>query len=331
MHQNIRTIRAADARSALSAVKAQVGPNAIILSTREVGGGMFSKPEVEITVSTSDAHSGNERQSPAADAIKLAPSATWPLRGYPGMPPLQHGNGTRELMDHGLAPQLAQEVSDGARTQEAVIQALAQRLHVARAPWLAGPRRVLALVGPTGHGKTTTIAKIAARAKIESARSVALVTTDAYRIGATEQIGRYGGILNVPTYVARTRNELTGALQACAAFSLVLVDSAGRSDVPALQKQVAVLNNQPELEVCLTLSAATGWMELQAASERYSGFSPRGIIFTKIDEAAGPGSIFSAPTSAQQPLLCFTDGQSVPEDLHQADAVRLVRRILGNA
>ena len=115
--------------------------------------------------------------------------------------------------------------------------ALSERVTAGRAPWLPDGRRVIALVGPTGVGKTTSVAKIAARALMESKQKVALITVDTYRIGASEQLTRYGEIMNVPTYVARDRVELTLAIQKCGNADLILVDSAGRSMNEAVARQ----------------------------------------------------------------------------------------------
>ena len=118
-------------------------------------------------------------------------------------------------------------------------------------------RRVVALVGPTGVGKTTTIAKIAARALLESGLRVALITVDTYRIGACEHLGRYGEIMGVKTQVARDATSLAAAV-ARADADLVLIDSAGRSDAETIANQMGLLRAAPGVEMHLVLSAASG-------------------------------------------------------------------------
>ena len=198
-----------------------------------------------------------------------------------------------------------------------------------RAPWLHDQRQVVALVGPTGVGKTTTLAKIAARAILETRKKVAILTVDVYRIGAQEQLARYGEIMNVPVLVARDRAELGRAAERVRDADLVLVDTAGRSTPQDVERQAELVRSLPGVILHLVVSAAAGHQQLAAVAESYRSLRPDRIVFTKVDEAAGPGALLSAAMRLRRPVACLTNGQSVPEDLHAIDGRQLADLVAG--
>jgi flagellar biosynthesis protein FlhF len=227
------------------------------------------------------------------------------------------------LVDRGVEPQLAEElvrqvISGRALTsvQQGVHEAVETCLLPCRAPWLNEERQVVALVGPTGVGKTTTLAKIAARAILDTRKRVALLSIDVYRIGAQEQLAKYGEIMNVPVLVARDRAELLRAADRVRDADLVLVDTAGRSTPEDVERQSELVRAIPGATLHLVLSAATGHQQMAAVAEAYRSLRPDRLIFTKVDEAVGPGAMLSAATRLRRPVACYTDGQAVPEDLH---------------
>jgi flagellar biosynthesis protein FlhF len=178
-------------------------------------------------------------------------------------------------------------------------------------------------------GKTTTLAKIAARAIMESKLKVALVTVDTYRIGASEQVTRYGEIMGVPTYVARDRIELSRVMEKVAGADLVLVDTAGRSVSEAVARQAERLRSIDGISLYLVVSACSGARELAAAAERYRALQPDRLIVTKVDEAVGPGSLLSASVRIGRPIVAVADGQRVPEDVHALSSPELVDLVVG--
>ncbi len=190
------------------------------------------------------------------------------------------------------------------------------------------------MVGPTGVGKTTTIAKIAARAALVDRRAVALVCLDDYRVGGAEQLQRYADLIGVPMEVANNGKALKCALQRFAAADLVLVDTAGRSprDQRALTQTGAVLSGagEPiETHLCLPAWLASA-IELRAVVELYAEtLRPRRLVATKIDEAIYHGSIVTAQVLAGVPYSYFTTGQRVPEDLEIASASQLAELLAG--
>ena len=162
-----------------------------------------------------------------------------------------------------------------------------------------------------------------------SKQKVALITVDTYRIGASEQLTRYGEIMNVPTFVARDRVELTRAIERCGNAELILVDSAGRSMSEAVARQAEMLRSVEGISLCLTVSACTGPREMAAAAERYRSLAPEQLLITKVDEASGPGSLLSASVRIGRPIVAVCDGQRVPEDIHALSGADLVELVLG--
>ncbi|HEY0712521.1 MAG TPA: flagellar biosynthesis protein FlhF, partial [Polyangia bacterium] len=242
----------------------------------------------------------------------------------------------RRGVDNHLAEELVEEALRATRRlantnlEDAVRALVARRLNGAAPPWeRPDRRRVMALIGPTGVGKTTTVAKLAARALLESRLRVGLITVDTYRIGASEHLGRYGEIMGLKTQVARDAASLATAVARTADADLLLIDTAGRSDVESIANQVALLRTVPDVELNLVLSAAAGAREIGAAARRHRELGIHRLIFTKLDEADGPGSILSAVTSLPRPVACATNGQRVPDDLQPATSTFLIDQVVG--
>jgi flagellar biosynthesis protein FlhF len=352
---HVRTFRAQDPRAALAAIRAALGDEAVILSTREVRTGLLGRPEIEVTASVAGAEEVTE-PSRRAEAARDFESEVGALRRVvdelrtelrvahsrrePTVSEMADAAArlSRRLVMRGVQEELAQALAQQAAREtrgrndrdlgEAARKIVAERMPAGRPPWEATGRRVISLIGPTGVGKTTTIAKIAARALLESRLRVALVTIDTYRIGASEHIGRYAEIMGVPVYEARDTASFRQAMAQTEGAELVLVDTAGRSDGEAMAAQVEILKSVPNIELDLVLSAASGGRELGAAARRYRGFNPNRLIFTKLDEADGPGSILSAATIAA-PVACLCDGQRVPDDVHPVNAAKLLDVVFG--
>ncbi len=188
---------------------------------------------------------------------------------------------------------------------------------------------IIALVGPTGVGKTTTIAKLAARYALRNGRKrLALVTVDNFRIGAHEQLRTYGRILDVPVYTVKNAEELRGTLDDLVDRELVLIDTAGMSQRdPRLNEQVALLSGaQPAIKMHLVVSATTHHAGLREVAQVFSSHALHGCIVTKIDEAAQIGGALSMSIQHRLPIAYVSDGQRVPEDIHVARSKNLVQR-----
>jgi flagellar biosynthesis protein FlhF len=379
-HTNVRTFRAADARSALSAVRAALGGEAVILETREVAGGIFGKAQIEVTAagpapSAPDARRAAFESAPApargarraggndleSEVTALRTLVEEMRQRMPGGRPAagrgarddarlvdddaprfstEEGHTYRHLIRRGMEEFLARGLIEEARRlgaggageeiEAAVKSAMRKQLAPAPAPWLAEGRRTVALIGPTGVGKTTAIAKIAARALLETRFKVALITVDTYRVGASDQLARYGKIMGIPTHVARDRAALAEGVARFQDADLVLIDTAGRSDNESLAAQTSLLRSVPRIELQLVLSAATGGRELGAVARRYRAIAPERLIFTKLDEVDGPAAIYSAAAALPRPISCVTDGQRVPEDIQAVTGPDLVRIVFGS-
>lgn len=188
---------------------------------------------------------------------------------------------------------------------------------------------IVALVGSTGVGKTTTVAKLAARFALRHGqRSVALITTDCYRIGAHEQLFTYGRILGVPVQVASSHEELRTALSSLSDKRLVLIDTAGMSQRDLrLAEQFSTLRDCGfPLQTYLVMNATTQAGVLQETLRAFGAVALSGCIMTKLDEAASLGGVLSVIAQHTLPLAYIGDGQRVPEDLHPARAHNLVNR-----
>jgi len=233
-----------------------------------------------------------------------------------------------------LLDSLPREESDLTRALKWVKSAIGHNLRI------AGPQEdiverggVYALVGPTGVGKTTTVAKLAARAVLRhGAAKVALVTTDTYRIGAQDQLRIYGRILGTPVFAVRDENDLELTLADLSSRHLVLIDTVGMSQRDKrVAEQIALLcgeNHGEDRSVkrLLLLGAPSQGVTLEEVARAYSGPGLIGCILTKIDEALTYGPVLDVAIRHELPLHYVTNGQRVPEDLHQANPTYLADR-----
>ncbi|KRG62968.1 flagellar biosynthesis regulator FlhF [Stenotrophomonas humi] len=188
---------------------------------------------------------------------------------------------------------------------------------------------VIALVGPTGAGKTTTIAKLASRfANAHAARDVALVTTDTQRIGAREQLYGFGRQLGIAVHEANSSTDLNQLLERLADYKLVLIDTAGLGQRDrALTAQLQWLRAAGQIRTLLVLPANTSFQDMDEVVRRFSAANPQGLVLTKLDETGRFGSALSVAVDHRLPITWVTDGQDVPEDLHRASAANLVLRL----
>jgi flagellar biosynthesis protein FlhF len=195
----------------------------------------------------------------------------------------------------------------------------------------AGRRRLVALVGPTGVGKTTTIAKLAANFRLREKRRVGLITVDTYRVAAVEQLRTYADIIDLPMHVVSTPREMRDAVNSLSSLDLVLLDTAGRSphDEVKIQELKSFLIEAAADEVHLVLSATSGASALEKTARQFAAVGTTHLLLTKLDEAATLGHLMPLLDGGAPPLSYLTDGQSVPDDIAPAEAARVARLILG--
>jgi flagellar biosynthesis protein FlhF len=196
---------------------------------------------------------------------------------------------------------------------------------------VTGRRQIAMMVGPTGVGKTTTLAKLAGRFGLQQDCRLGLITVDTYRVAAVEQLRTYAEIIDLPMRIVTNPAEMQDALDAFADCDLVLIDTAGRSPhddrrLAELKELIAVA--KPD-HVYLVLSLASGASSLRAAADRFAAVSPTAVVFTKLDETAGCGGLLSASREIGLPISYFATGQEVPRDIEPADSCRAARLIMG--
>ena len=200
-------------------------------------------------------------------------------------------------------------------------------------PAAQGPKMIF-FIGPTGVGKTTTIAKIASRFCVDGGRKVALLTADTYRIAAAEQLRTYANILEVPFRIIYSVEEINQAMRDFKDYDYILVDTAGHSHQNTEQKEVMKelihsVDGIIEKEVFLVLSATTKYRDLLSIADTYSDMTDYKLIFTKLDETTTLGNLLNLKLYTGAPLSYVTCGQNVPDDIEDFNPQKTVKRLLG--
>ena len=260
----------------------------------------------------------------------------------------QRARVTRDLLASGYSPRLARDLSehlseDGkpAQVADGLRALIAQQLHCANPDDDIVTRGgIYALVGPTGVGKTTTVAKIAARCAVRyGAQGLALLTTDGYRVGAHDQLRIYAKILGVTVHTVSDGESLRGALELLRKKHLVLIDTAGMGQRDTRLPEHATILAQPQVRRLLLLNATAQSETLEEVVRAYGGTAGdfpaaealAGCIITKLDEAARPGNVLDVVIRHRLCLQYVSNGQRVPEDLHAPNATYLAHRSLRKA
>lgn len=198
-------------------------------------------------------------------------------------------------------------------------------------------KKIIFFIGPTGVGKTTTIAKLASDFKLNKGKSVAMVTADTYRIAAVEQLNTYAGILDVPVSVAYSPSEICGCLNEFSGYDVIFVDTAGRSHKNEEQKDelIELINNvknggyDADIETFLVLSVTTKYKDLINIADTYKEIDDYRLLFTKLDETVTLGNIINLKCYTGAPLSYTTSGQNVPDDIETIDVQKLAKNLLG--
>ncbi len=378
----VKKYRAATMHEALALVRRELGPEAAVLRTREVGGGLLQwlggRKQIEVTASAEvQVPSRLPAAVAAAPVVDTAPTsrdapATFDYRQRfrdelkDQLTDLQsmveelcrrnHRSPTHDLpqalfrlftdlIEADVSEDLARELIDRLRREapgEELIDTTLARARMARMieeelnitgpiRVLPGRRQIVALVGPTGVGKTTTIAKLAAHYRLREKRRVALITVDTYRIAAVEQLRTYADIIDLPMEVVATPKEMRAAVTRLSDQELILMDTAGRSprDDVKIQELRSMLGEGEPDQVHLVLSAVGGASSLAKTATRFAEVGATALLLTKLDEAAGLGNLLPLVRACKLPLSYLTNGQNVPDDIQPAERTKMAKMVLG--
>ncbi len=353
---HIRTFRAASLQDALAEIRQQMGPEAAVLHTRQVRDGVLGwlgRTHVEVTAGLRE----RGAQTPIRHAARSAhhgpsgapPAGTSEAERRPGGIAAEGAAQlTRRLLAAGVPSSVADQwlvqagqrseatlgfpssTVSAARLEQALREHLSETLPCRgplRVP--AGQQRTVALVGPTGVGKTTTVAKLAAGFRLQQQRRVGLLTIDTYRIAAVQQLQAYAEIMELPMAVVESPEQMQRGLEELGDAELVLIDTAGRSPRGAarlsqLQQMLAAASPH---ETHLVVSATASVEAIRSALQGFAAVRPTATILTKLDETEQLAGVLAALPVSAPPLSYLTHGQQVPDDIATADAEALLSRL----
>lgn len=368
---DVRSFRAPNMQQALAMVHRELGPDAVILHTRELRRGLlrrWSRRRARVEVTAGVGMAVRPARPPRAETPESPPRAQRLLdenfqshmHRLTGMMEevvrRSRYQDVAQLPDHFLslyaelvevdvpeetARQLTFALHDQWRgaTAASMPQLRARLAEMVAAEFVVhgpirpapGVRKVVALVGPTGVGKTTTIAKLAANFRLRDRLRVGLITVDTYRVAAVEHLRAYAEIIDLPMKVVTGSGDMRWALSELDDMDLVLIDTAGRSPREELKirELKSLLEDSGTDEVHLVLGAAASLRSLKTTAEKFAELGVTAMLWTKLDEAAGLGSLLALSRSVRLPLSYLTTGQNVPDDIEPAEGARLARLILG--
>lgn len=217
----------------------------------------------------------------------------------------------------------------------AVYQKIILKLDEPKPLEIEDKKKIVFFMGPTGVGKTTTIAKLASKFKLSDKKKIAFITSDTYRIAAVEQLNTYAGILDIPVKVIYSPSELGQALEEFKKFELIFVDTAGRSHKDKIQREElkalfeAVDTKKYDIDKFLCLSMTTKYKDLLNITQAFSEIEDYRIIFTKLDETMCLGNVLNIKLHTGAPLSYMTIGQNVPDDIEVTNVQKLAKQLLG--
>jgi flagellar biosynthesis protein FlhF len=372
-----QSFRGADLQEALSAVKATLGPNALIEGTRKVSNGRaggLGQQYVEVTAAPPQGLKwpfASQDARPVVMPLRERPAVAPPgeqrslrtTNKYGSVLGLNQNEVERELnslramleelnqqrppreraltalLARGIEGALAKEIAAGAakhakkgksKLNDFLRSRLAERVSVSGS-LMQNPRRTLiSCMGPTGAGKTTTLAKLAARARLDLGRSVGVISLDTFRVGAVEQWQRYAALMGIPFQIASDRSSFRRALGEISA-DIVLVDTAGRSTPTSswvLPDCLAAVGEEMTKHALMVLPAWLRASDVGRIKDLYEVPAPTEVVITKLDETVEVGGVMHAALPSNIPIAYLCSGPRVPEDIREASVEAVVDAVL---
>ncbi len=330
-------------------VKAELGSEAIILNTRKYkkGGfmGLFAKKQVEVLAALEE-NKGNQRTLQELENLKSIVknmNQKWKSETFAENLPEALASIYHHFKVQGIDKALSREFIEQLRKdnegnlelnwKKEAREGLKNLIGDCQPVELGAEKKVVLLAGPTGAGKTTTVAKMAAKFSLEENKKVGLITADTYRIAAVQQLRTYSDILNIPLKVVYNEEEFSQTLQEdYGDYDLILVDTAGSSwnDRVQLGRLKKFANYKLVDEVHLLISLNTKTEDIETIMEHFSLINPDKLILSKLDETNVFGDIINIQQSWELPYSYITFGQDVPDDIREAKAGNLAEYVLGD-
>jgi flagellar biosynthesis protein FlhF len=338
----VKSFFASSVPAAMQQAQRELGPDALLLNTREAPPEARHLGQYEVVFGAWPESPAPEPAAPPpvsrTDQMHDRIQEIWQMMGRirpePAANATQQLGLTRALIDAGLDVELAESIEGGvsrriakpavldiawphaggaSEVQSAIVAELESRFDVR--PEIG---RVTALVGPPGVGKTTTLIKLVVSQCLRQGRPLRLISTDNLRIGGADQLRTYAGILGVPFQAVESTAGLAQAVDSTPANTWLLIDTAGYS--AALQQELGLqlasfLRHRQEIDTHLVLTASMARLELRNTVDRFAGFNPSKLIFTRLDETSSTGSMFCEAARTQRPISFLCQGQAVPEDI----------------
>lgn len=345
---NVYKFKARTISEATARVKNELGPDALILSTKRLDEG-GNNQQFEITAFLAGAENENVTYKELKNDLMSIMEMVFVLNNSNGMI-------EKMVLNPSILKLYAKLIRSGVNTTNAkifmekggafqdfsagqadnnvkinVIKEIMKRVDVSNPlEKRTGGRVISALIGTTGVGKTTTIAKIAARLMLKSKKNVGLISIDNYRIGAIDQIKTYANILGIPCFPAFNRKDLLFALKRLADKDVVLIDTAGQSqyDCSRIDELKEMMTDDLEIRSHLLLSVSTSEKEMERTAINFKPLNCKSYIFTKIDEAECCGVMINQLMKLNLPISYITTGQNVPEDIICAQKTEIMKLIL---
>ncbi|QDS95794.1 Flagellar biosynthesis protein FlhF [Roseimaritima multifibrata] len=335
----IRTFQAANLQAALAEIREQMGTDATVLHTRQVKDGWMGwlgRTQVEVTAGlrTENNQPSLAGQAPSESLPRPEAEQLRELLIREGVSDAVAERWTRRSIETLRVEHGGQAMAFSSMALQNALQRVVAADIECGAPIRALPneRRVIALVGPTGVGKTTTVAKLAAGFRIQQKRRVGLLTIDTYRIAAVHQLQAYADIMDLPMQVVERPDQMQAGLKALGDVDLVLIDTAGRNPhfTARIEQLRALLAAAAPDETHLVLSATSSASTTAGVLKGFASVKPTAAILTKMDESEQTAGVLSAFYEQNAPPLSYlTTGQQVPDDIEVGNRDRIVKALLG--